>query len=448
MADGNRPNADLATAIAEAETRYVSANPKSEARGKSAGRVMPGGNTRTVLHYTPFPLTWARGKANRLTDIDGHEYLDFLGEYTAGLFGHSDPVIEAAISKALKDGVVLGGPNQYEAKLAEAICGRIPSIELVRFCNSGTEANMLAIQTARYLSGRSKVMVFESGYHGSVFYFGDKAGQLNLPIPWVVARFNETDSTRALLRQHASELAAVVVEPMQGSGGCIPGDFAFLTMLREETRKAGIALIFDEVMTSRLSPSGLQGSIGIAPDMTTLGKYLGGGLSFGAFGGRRDLMERFDPYRSDSLAHAGTFNNNVCSMAGGLAGLTQVFTPAEAVRINALGDRLRDRLNALAARHRVPLQVTGVGSLMTVHFSKTPIRTPADAHPKDPALDQIMQQLLKLFHLDMMDAGIYLARRGFIALSLPMREADTDRFEAAVEEFLTARGSVVRAAFA
>lgn len=448
MADGNRPNADLATAIAEAEIRYVAANPKSKARGEAAGRVMPGGNTRTVLHYTPFPLTWAGGKANRLTDIDGHDYLDFLGEYTAGLFGHSDPVIEAAIAKALKDGVVLGGPNQYEAKLAEAICRRIPSIELVRFCNSGTEANMLAMQTARYLSGRSKIMVFESGYHGSVFYFGDKAGQLNLSIPWVVARFNETDATRALIRQHARELAAVVVEPMQGSGGCIPGDLAFLTMLREETKEAGITLIFDEVMTSRLSPSGLQGAVGIAPDMTTLGKYLGGGLSFGAFGGRRDLMERFDPYRPDSLAHAGTFNNNVCSMAGGLAGLTQVFTPAEAVRINALGDRLRDRLNAMAARQGVPLQATGVGSLMTVHFSKTPIRKPADAHPKDPALDQTMQQLLKLFHLDMMDAGIYLARRGFIALSLPMREADTDRFEAAVEEFLAARGPVVRAALA
>jgi len=290
-------------------------------------------------------------------------------------------------------------------------------------------------------------MVFESAYHGSVFYFGDKAGQLNLSIPWIVGHFNETDATRTLLREHAKELAAVVVEPMQGSGGCLPGDPAFLGMLREETKKAGITLIFDEVMTSRLSPTGLQGALGIIPDMTTLGKYLGGGLSFGAFGGRRDLMERFDPYRPDSLAHAGTFNNNVCSMAGGVAGLTQVFTPAEATRVNALGDRLRTRLNALAQRHNVPMQVTGVGSLMTVHFSKTPIRTPADAHPKDRALDKTMEQLLKLFQLDMIDAGIYLARRGFIALSLPMREADTDRFEAAAEEFLAARGPVVRAAF-
>jgi glutamate-1-semialdehyde 2,1-aminomutase len=446
MPDGNRSNADLSAAIAEAEARFIAANPKSKARIEAAGRVMPGGNTRTVLHYSPFPLGWASGKGNRLIDLDGHEYLDFLGEYTAGLFGHSDPIIEAAIAKALRDGVVLGGPNQYEGKLAEAICARFPSIELVRFCNSGTEANMLAIQTARFMTRRDKVMVFAYGYHGSVFYFGDKAGQLNLPIPWVVGDYNEIEGTRALLRQHAASLAAVVVEPMQGSGGCVPGDPAFLAMLREETRKAGIILIFDEVMTSRLSPSGRQGALGIAPDMTSLGKYLGGGLSFGAFGGRRDLMERFDPYRDDSIAHAGTFNNNVCSMAGGLAGLTQVFTPAEANRLNALGDRLRDGLNKLAARHDIPMQVTGIGSLMNVHFAKHPIRKPADLHPADKALDKTMQKLMNLFHLDMLDAGIYLARRGFVALSLPMREPDIERFEAAVEEFMATRGRVLKAA--
>ena len=150
--------------------------------------------------------------------------------------------------------------------------------------------------------------------------------------------------------------------------------------------------------------------------MTTLGKYLGGGLSFGAFGGRRDLMERFDPYRSDSIGHAGTFNNNVCSMAGGVAGLTQVFTPAEAIRLNALGDEMRGRLNKVARRHEAPLQITGVGSLMNLHFVKGQVRTPADAHPSDPATENRMSEVLKLFHLDMIAAGIYLARRGFVAL--------------------------------
>jgi glutamate-1-semialdehyde 2,1-aminomutase len=180
--------------------------------------------------------------------------------------------------------------------------------------------------------------------------------------------------------------------------------------------------------------------------MTTLGKYLGGGLSFGAFGGRRDLMERYDPYRSDSIAHAGTFNNNVCSMAGGVAGLTKVFTAEEAVRLNALGDSMRARLNAVARRHDAPLQVTGVGSLMNLHFVKGAVRTPADVHPSDPAAENRMGELLKLFHLDMIAAGIYLARRGFVALSLPMREPDVARFEAALDEFLATRGALVKAA--
>jgi glutamate-1-semialdehyde 2,1-aminomutase len=185
MADGARPNADLDAAIAEAEARYSAANPRSKARTQAAAQVMPGGNTRTVLHYTPFPLAWSGGKANHLTDLDGHDYLDFLGEYTAGLYGHSDPVIQGAIAKALKDGIVLGGPNRYEAQLAEAICKRIPSIELVRFCNSGTEANMFAIQTARIMTGRDKIMVFEFAYHGGVFYFGSHGNPLYLPLIWV-----------------------------------------------------------------------------------------------------------------------------------------------------------------------------------------------------------------------------------------------------------------------
>ncbi|MEX1108817.1 MAG: aminotransferase class III-fold pyridoxal phosphate-dependent enzyme [Dongiaceae bacterium] len=447
MADDSSRNADLSAALSEAETRYVASNPKSRDRHDVAGNAMPGGNTRTVLHFDPFPLAWAKGEANRLTDLDGHVYADFLGEYTAGLYGHSDPVIQDAVRKALADGIVLGGPNGYEGQLAKAICDRFPSLDLVRFCNSGTEANLLAVQTARFMTKRDRVMVFEAGYHGSVFYFSHHGHPLNFPIDWVIGQYNEIEPTRAQIRKHARELAAILVEPMQGSGGCIPGDQAFLAMLREEATRHGIVLIFDEVMTSRLSPSGRQGSIGIAPDMTTLGKYLGGGLSFGAFGGRRDLMERFDPARPDAIGHAGTFNNNVLSMAAGLAGITKVFTNAEATRINELGERMRHRLNEIAAHHKAPMQATGIGSLLTVHFSDQPVRSPRDAQPHDPAREQVMGAARKLYHLDMMAAGQYMARRGFIALSLPMREKDIDRFLEATEEFLSTRGPVLRAAF-
>jgi glutamate-1-semialdehyde 2,1-aminomutase len=177
--------------------------------------------------------------------------------------------------------------------------------------------------------------------------------------------------------------------------------------------------------------------------MTTFGKYLGGGASFGAFGGKRALMERFDPNHPEALAHAGTFNNNVISMAGGLAGLTQVFTPAEAVRLNALGDRLRDKINALAKRRSAPLQATGVGSLIGLHFARKPILTPADAHPTDPVAEKALNDLHKLFHLELIQRGYYMARRGFIALSLPTTDKDADGFVAAVTDILETHGALI-----
>ncbi len=444
QAAGNLANADLHQALLEAEARYRARHPKSAARKEEASQHMPGGNTRTVLHFTPFPLVWAGGKGNRLTDIDGKEYVDFLGEYTAGLYGHSEPVIQAAQKKAIDDGTVLGGPNQYEARLAAAIRARFPSVELIRFTNSGTEANLMALSALRALDRkRPRIMAFEYGYHGGVFYFSPGHDQLNFPIDWLVGAYNDVEGTRALLRRHAQELAAVIVEPMQGGGGCIPGTPEFLKMLRQECTALGIVLVFDEVMTSRLSPSGLQGRLGITPDMTTFGKYLGGGASFGAFGGKREVMAHFDPDRPDSIPHAGTFNNNVLSMAGGLAGLTQVFTPEAAVRINALGDALRERLGEIARKQGAPVQATGVGSLLNIHFSRRPIVTSADAHPSDPATEKAVAGLQKLFHLDMIDQGYYFARRGFVALSLPTTEADIDGFATAFDEFLEARGALI-----
>jgi len=437
-------NVDLAQALQEAETRYRARHPKSAQRQADASEHMPGGNTRTVLHFSPFPLVWTGGKGNRLTDLDGYEYVDFLGEYTAGLYGHSDPVIQAAQKKAIDDGTVLGGPNQYEARLAAAIRARFPSVELIRFTNSGTEANLMALSALRALDPkRPRVMAFSHAYHGGVFYFSPGHDQLNYPIPWLLASYNDVEGTRALLRRHAGELAAVIVEPMQGGAGCIPGTPEFLGMLRQECTALGIALVFDEVMTSRLSPSGLQGRLGIAPDMTTFGKYLGGGTSFGAFGGKRSVMAHFDPTRADSIPHAGTFNNNVLSMAGGLAGLTQVFTPGEAQRINALGDAFRERVNHIAERRGLPVRATGIGSLLNIHFSRRPVQRPEDAHPADPAAEKRILDLQKLFHLEMIDQGYYFARRGFLALSLPTTEADTEGFASALAEFLDVHGPLI-----
>jgi glutamate-1-semialdehyde 2,1-aminomutase len=434
---------DLAGALAAAESRYRNRRPISARCQRESAEHMPGGNTRTVLHFSPFPLVFASGRGNHLTDVDGLEYLDLLGEYSAGLYGHSNPVVQAAIQRALNHGTVFGGPNEYETELARAIRARFPSIDLLRFTNSGTEANLMAVSTVRALRPhRPRILVFDGAYHGSVFNFRGLGASLSVPFDWLVASYNDLEGVRTALRTHGPAIAAVLVEPMLG-GGCIPGNAAFLEMLREECTARDIVLIFDEVMTSRLSPSGLQGLLGIRPDMTTFGKYLGAGSSFGAFGGRRDLMERFDPTRPNALPHAGTFNNNVLSMAGGLAGLTQVFTPSEAVRINALGDRLRERLNAAARLHSARFQATGTGSLIGLHFGTNPILRPEDADYADKAARYARLQLEAMFHLEMIDRGYYFGRRGYVSLSLPTTAADCQNFAAAVDDFLVTHRALI-----
>ena len=419
-----RVNFDLATALADAERRFAAANPKSEKRVKDAAGAMPGGNTRTVLHYSPFPAAFAKGEGQRLTDIDGHVYTDFLGEYSAGLYGHSHPKIMAAAQHALKDGIALGGPNAYEAELAALVKARFPSIDLIRFTNSGTESNLMALVTARAITGRSHILVFESGYHGGVLSFRGGTNPINVPMPFVIGTYNDIDGTLALIEKHKNELAAIILEPMMGASGAIAASREFLQALRDATAKHGIVLIFDEVMTSRLSPGGLQEAHGIRPDMTTFGKYLGGGFSFGAFGGARRLMERYDPTRKDSIAHAGTFNHNVMSMAAGVVGLREIYTPEAARTLSATGESLKARLNAVFKEKGVAMQSTGVGSLLSIHFQTTPIRTPKDV--------VACEEKRALLHLELMARGFYSARRSYLTLSIVLEKADYDGFVAAV----------------
>jgi glutamate-1-semialdehyde 2,1-aminomutase len=428
--------ATLDDVLAEARADYAARNPASRAQYERATEVMPGGNTRTVLFYEPFPLAIARGEGSGVWDADGHGYTDLLGEFTAGIYGHSHPVIRAAIDRALDGGINLAGHNLLEPELAQLVCARFPSIELVRFTNSGTEGNLLALALATAATGRRKIMVFHGGYHGGLLTFAGGGSPVNVPHEFVVATYNDAEAADRLATEHAADLAAILVEPMMGGAGCIPGEPAFLQTLRDAATRVGALLIFDEVMTSRLSPGGRQQLLGITPDLTTLGKYIGGGMSFGAFGGRRDLMARFDPREPNALPHAGTFNNNVLTMSAGIAGMSQVFTPEAAIALNARGDALRDRLNALCRERAALMQFTGCGSLMNVHVTAAPIRRPADL-PADT-------RLRDLFFFDMLNRGFYLARRGFIALSLMISDADADRFVQAVAAFLETYAALLR----
>lgn len=437
MRSSHTPNSSLAAALAEAEEEYRARNPNSLAQYEAACAAMPGGNTRASIFTSPFPLTIAKGDGAHIWDLDGHEYVDFLAEFTAGLFGHSHPAIRRALDEALDGGWNFGAHGVVEARFARAICDRFPSIELVRFTNSGTEANLMAVSLACAVTGRAKVLVFQGGYHGGVFYFRGAGSRVNAPFQFLLAAYNDSAAARALVAPHAQDLAAILVEPMLGGSGCIPGTREFLADLRALADETGAILIFDEVMTSRLAPGGLQQVHGIRPDMTTLGKYVGGGMSFGAFGGKAALMQRFDPRRPDHLEHAGTFNNNVLTMNAGYVGLTEIYTPGRARDLNRFGDDLRERLNAIVRQRGLAMQFTGMGSMIGVHMTDRPIRNETDARQGNAAL-------LDLFWFDLLARGIWFAKRGMMALSIALDAADADRLAAAVAEFADTRAPLFR----
>jgi glutamate-1-semialdehyde 2,1-aminomutase len=431
-------NSDLEAALAEARDIYTTARPQSAAAHEAARAVMPGGNTRTTLFYTPYPTAMKSGQGCYLEDIDGNKYLDLCGEYTAGLFGHSDPRIQAMLHQVIQNGISLASVGENEAKLAAILCARFPALELVRFTNSGTEANLMAVAAARAHTGRSKIIAFRGGYHGGVMSFVTGGSVVNAPFSVTLAEYNDLPGTLALIREHAADLAAVLLEPMMGSGGCIPASREFLAGLRDATREVGAMLIFDEVMTSRHTAGGLQKLHGITPDLVTLGKYIAGGMSFGAFGGRADVMSVFDSHKPGALVHSGTFNNNVLSMSAGMLAMGEIFDDSAAEALRKRGDGLRDALNAICAKHSVAMQFTGIGSMVQPHFRLGQILRPYTASAQEDGLRE-------LFFLDMMKAGIYIARRGMVALSLPVGDAELDRYIAAVEEFCASRKPLMAA---
>jgi glutamate-1-semialdehyde 2,1-aminomutase len=420
---------NLEATVAAAEARFVAANPRSKAQHEKACAVLPGGHSRQTLFFSPFPLIMQGGRCARVTDLDQHEYLNLVGDFAAGVFGSTCEPIQKVVNETLRAGISLSGLNMPEFELASLISQRIPSIQQVRFCNSGTEACLYAAQIARHAMGRPKLMVFDGCYHGGFMIYGRKDPPLSVPFPLVKATYNDVEGGRALIRAHATELAAVFVEPVMGSGGAIPGTREFLQMLRDETQHLGIVLVFDEVMTSRLGPGGMQGLLGIQPDLTTLGKFWGGGFAFGAFGGSSELMRHMDMRSGGQLSQGGTFNNNVVTMAAGLVGARDVYTPEACRSLNARGDWLRDELNAMGAKTGIAFQATGVGGVLNTHWTAGPITNPAQILPSGAPVR-------RLFQLEMIERGFFVAQRGMINLSLPVEQDDLARFVKATGEFL------------
>ena len=448
---GTTAHSPQATAI---EERYRARTPRSAALHQAAAAYLPGGDTRTIAHYAPYPLAIERGHGATLTDVDGNQYLDFLNNYTSLIHGHAHPRVVEAATEQLRRGSAYAAATSSQAELARIICERAPSVAAVRFTNSGTEANMNAIRAARAFTGRPLLVKMEGGYHGtydatevSVHPDPALAGPADDPQPvaegrgltpgavadTLVVPFNDAAAAERLFAARiAPRIAAVIVEPLLGSGGMVPATREYLRRLRELTAAHGALLIFDEVMSFRVGPGGAQELYGVEPDLTTFAKIIGGGFPVGAFGGRAEVMAQYDPRRPGHLYQSGTFNGNPVTMAAGVAAMEEL-TPEAFARLNALGDRLRTGLEEAGRRvpsgRGVPLVATGLGSLVNLHFTAGPVTDYRSAAVGNT-------EALRLLHLALLNRGIFAAPRGMFNISTPMTEADVDRALAAVRDAL------------
>lgn len=432
--------------------------PGSAARHERARRVMPGGDTRTVAFHAPYPVYMDRTSGVDLTDVDGHGYLDVLNNYTSLVHGHAHPGIEAAVRKQLPRGTAYAAGCEAQAVLAEIITDRVASVDLIRFCNSGTEAVMNAIRAARAFTGRDLLVKMEGGYHGTyddieVSVHPDPtdhaAGPDHAPRPILdtlglpgntadnvaVTPFNDIPAAERLLTERGEEIAAVIVEPVMGSAGLIPADHAFLAALRALTAERGIVLIFDEVMSFRLAPGGFQEVARVRPDLTTFAKIIGGGFPVGAFGGREAIMRQYDPAQAAPLWQSGTFNGNAITMVAGAAAMA-AYGPDEVARINGLGDRLRAGASALLARHGFPGEATGYGSFVNLHLTASGVRDYRSAARGDHGVQ-------RLLHMALLLEGIFCAPRLMMCTSTAMTEETVDRCLAALDRALERVAPVV-----
>jgi glutamate-1-semialdehyde 2,1-aminomutase len=416
----------LAGAVDAAVERYRLRTPRSADAYAASCAVLPGGNTRSNLHLDPYPVVLREAHDGVLVDIDGNDYADFNNDYTVAILGHSHPRIAEVTVEQLGRGMSWGGRSASETTLATEIVRRFPMIDQLRFVNSGTEANVLALMTALDATGRDAVLVVDGGYHGSVLSFVSTR-RINVPVDTVVVPFNDVAALDDAFAAHGPRLAAAFTELMLNSGGCIPAEPAWVDRLRSLCTGYGALLVVDEVMTARLGYHGLQGRYGVAADVVTLGKIIGGGFPIGAFGASVEVMAMFDVRRPGAASHGGSFNNEVFSMHAGVVALTELLTPEVMAALNSGGDRLRDRLDAVFRERGVPLVMSGIGSTMALHVGTSP-PTRFGSHPAAPSVR-------RLFHLDLLNAGHWLAPRGMIATSLATTDHQVDELVGAVERW-------------
>ncbi len=431
----------LAQLREQIENEYRQRTPKSCALHQQAQAYLPGGDTRTGTSFAPYPTYIEHAEGSCLHDVDGNAILDFTNNATALIHGHAHPNIVKAIQQQAACGTAWAAPNPHQVRLAQMLCARVPSLERVRFCNSGTEANMLAIKAARAFTGRDKLLKMDTAYHGTYdgveFSLSDQTGveshvrpttrgvPRNAADNLLVAPFNDLASAERLIRENRHELAAVVVNPVLISGGVVLPTEGYLASLREITRACGVLLIFDEVISLRIAAGGAQAYYGVVPDLTAMGKIIGGGLPVGAFGGRAEIMELFVDGNPPAVSHAGTFNGNPLTMAAGAAAL-ELLTPEAYQRLAGLGRLLQDRLAEIAADRERVFEVSSIASLVSLG--------PAQAIRTERTATLLMSEVIRLMQLALLNRGIKTYR--LFAISTVMSEAEIEQLASALRDVL------------
>ncbi len=414
--------------------------PRSRELFEQAQRLMPGGVSSPVRAFKAVggdPPVIAYGRGPRIFDVDGNGYIDYVCAYGPLILGHAHPDVAGVIAAAAARGTAYGATTELEIELARLICEAIPSVELVRFVNSGTEATMSALRLARAYTGRDKLLKFQGCYHGHAdgLLVQAGSGQATLGLPdspgvpdsyaaeTLVAPYNDIEALGPLFDQHGHQIAAAIVEPIAGNMGVVPPAPGFLERLRELTTQHGALLIFDEVITGfRLCYGGAQTLLGLQPDLTCLGKIIGGGLPVGAYGGRREIMEQVAPL--GPVYQAGTLSGNPLAMAAGIATLQPLQDRLAYQRLEVRAIHLEDGLRRAAAEAEIPARINRAGSLLTLFFTDAAVTDYASARRSDT-------KRYAAFFRQMLDRGVFLAPSQFEAMFLSLAHGD-DEIEATI----------------
>jgi glutamate-1-semialdehyde 2,1-aminomutase len=415
---------------------FEARTPRSRERFRRALDVFPGGDTRIATFYDPYPAVVERADGITLVDLDGNEYADFLLNYTSQITGHRHPEVMAAAADAISQLTGVAAPVPGQIELAEELIRRVPSVERVRFTNSGSESMLIAVWAARAFTGRPTVVKAIGGYHGCVPELdrGLRTGAFPSGVPEVTpvraVPFNDLDALRSAVADAGDSLAAVLLEPVLGSGGVIAPEPGYLEQARKWTHGVGALLVFDEVITFRLSRGGYQLRAGVEPDLTAFAKIIGGGFPVGALGGRADVMEVFRPGGDRGISHSGTFNGNPVTVAAGLKVL-ELLDEAAYARLDGLGEKLAQGLGGAIVQTGIQAQVRHVGSLLNVHFTTETLRDFDSVQSADPVA-------AAAFHLGLMNRGVFIAPRGMLAVCTMTEEKDVDKLVDAAADLFAA----------